>query len=93
VVLKKCFSSVLQEPELSLRRIAAALLADIAKHTPELAQGVVDAGTVPFTAPLINHADAKLKKDVWSCPITLSTSAGCLNNQSSSAANKGSHEF
>ena len=33
-----------QEPELSLKRVAASALSDIAKHTPELAQGVVDAG-------------------------------------------------
>lgn len=33
-----------QEPELGLRRVAASALADIAKHLPELAQAVVDAG-------------------------------------------------
>ena len=33
-----------QEPELSLKRVAASALSDIAKHTPELAQAVVDAG-------------------------------------------------
>ncbi len=36
-----------QEPELSLKRIAASALSDIAKHTPELAQAVVDAGMLP----------------------------------------------
>ena len=35
-----------QEPDLSLKRIAASALSDIAKHTPELAQAVVDAGAV-----------------------------------------------
>ena len=33
-----------QEPELGLKRVAASALSDIAKHTPELAQAVVDAG-------------------------------------------------
>ena len=33
-----------QEPELGLRRVAASALADIAKHSPELAQAVIDAG-------------------------------------------------
>ena len=28
----------IQEPELSLKRVAASALSDIAKHTPELAQ-------------------------------------------------------
>lgn len=32
------FMLQLQEPELSLKRIAASALSDIAKHTPELAQ-------------------------------------------------------
>lgn len=33
-----------QEPETGLKRVAASALSDIAKHTPELAQAVVDAG-------------------------------------------------
>lgn len=33
-----------QEPELFLKRIAASTISDIAKHDPELAQAVVDAG-------------------------------------------------
>lgn len=33
-----------QEPEVGLRRVAASALADIAKHSPELAQAVIDAG-------------------------------------------------
>lgn len=33
-----------QEPELNLKRVAASALSDIAKHTAELAQAVVDAG-------------------------------------------------
>ncbi len=42
-----------QEPEAPLRRVAASALADVAKHSPELAQAVVDAGAAPtlFLAP------------------------------------------
>lgn len=39
-----------QEPELSLKRIAASALSDISKHSPELAQTVVDAGTNKWNA-------------------------------------------
>lgn len=53
-----------QEPELSLKRTAASALADIAKHTPELAQVVVDTGAVPYLAPLLVNQDAKLKRQV-----------------------------
>jgi hypothetical protein len=56
----------LQEPELSLRRCSAATISDIAKHSPELAQGIVDSGVVPFIAPLITHTDTKLKREVLS---------------------------
>ncbi len=54
----------MQEPELSLKRIAASALSDIAKHTPELAQAVVDAGAVAYLAPLVISQDAKLKRQV-----------------------------
>ena len=37
-----------QEPELGLKRVAASALSDIAKHNPELAQAVVDAGQMRF---------------------------------------------
>ena len=50
-----------QEPELSLKRIAASSLSDIAKHSPEMAQAVVDAGAVAYLAPLILSPDAKLR--------------------------------
>jgi hypothetical protein len=53
-----------QEPELSLKRIAASALSDIAKHTPELAQVLVDAGAVSYLAPLLVNQDAKLKRQV-----------------------------
>lgn len=53
-----------QEPELSLKRIAASALSDIAKHSPEHAQAVVDAGAVAFLAPLVVNQDAKVKRQV-----------------------------
>ncbi len=53
-----------QEPELAVKRIAASALGDVAKHTPELAQAVVDAGAVAYLAPLVTNQDAKLKRNV-----------------------------
>ena len=43
----------IQEPELSLKRIAASALSDICKHSPELAQTVVDAGAIAHLAQMI----------------------------------------
>lgn len=54
----------IQEPEITLKRIAASSLGDICKHSPELAQAVVDAGAVAYLVPLILHPDAKLKRQV-----------------------------
>ena len=51
----------IQEPELSLKRIAASALSDISKHSPELAQTVVDAGAIAHLAQMILNPDAKLK--------------------------------
>ncbi len=53
-----------QEPEITLKRVAASSLGDICKHSPELAQAIVDAGAVSYLAPLILHPDAKLKRQV-----------------------------
>ncbi len=53
-----------QEPELNLKRVAASALSDLAKHSPELGQVVVDAGGVSYLAPLLTHSDAKLKRQV-----------------------------
>ena len=53
-----------QEPELSLKRVAASALSDVAKHSPELAQAVVDAGAVAYLAPLVTNQDAKVKRQV-----------------------------
>lgn len=71
----------MQEPELALKRIAASALSDIAKHTPELAQAVVDAGAVAYLSPLIINQDAKLKRQVgglvtapWYCSTRCSNS-------------------
>ena len=51
----------IQEPELSLKRIAASALSDICKHSPELAQTVVDDGAIAHLAQMILNPDAKLK--------------------------------
>ena len=51
----------IQEPELSLKRIAASALSDICKHSPELAQTVVDHGAIAHLAQMILNPDAKLK--------------------------------
>lgn len=64
-----------QEPELSLKRIAASALSDIAKHSPEHAQAVVDAGAVAFLAPLVVNQDAKVKRQVCVCDSPLSVVA------------------
>lgn len=39
-------------------------MSDVCKHTPELAQAVVDAGAVAYLSPLIMHPDSKLKRQV-----------------------------
>ena len=57
----------IQEPELSLKRVAASALSDICKHSPELAQTVVDAGAIAHLAQMILNPDAKLKRQVLSC--------------------------
>ena len=56
-----------QEPELTLKRIAASALSDICKHSPELAQSVVDGGAVAYLRPGIVSPDGKLKRQVCSC--------------------------
>lgn len=55
-----------QEPEIALKRIAASALSDISKHTPELAQTVVDAGAIAYLAQLLEVQDSKLKRQVLS---------------------------
>ena len=57
----------IQEPELTLKRIAASALSDICKHSPELAQAVVDGGAVAYLRPGIVSPDGKLKRQVCSC--------------------------
>ena len=51
----------LREPEMAVKRIAASTLSDISKHTPELAQTVVDNGAIAHLAQMILNPDAKLK--------------------------------
>ena len=41
-----------QEPELALQRVAASSMVDIAKHTPDLAQTIVDAGVCYEALPI-----------------------------------------
>lgn len=54
----------LQEPEIALRQIGASALSDIAKHSVDLAQSVVDAGAVPHLAKNLNNQDEKLKRQI-----------------------------
>lgn len=51
----------IQEPEIALKRIAASALSDISKHSPELAQTVVDVGAIAHLAQMILNPDEKLK--------------------------------
>ena len=41
-------------------------LSDIAKHSPELAQTVVDAGAITFLSQHVDTQDSKLKRQVLS---------------------------
>lgn len=52
----------LREPELSLKRTAAAALCEVAKHDEQLATAVVGAGTLPLVIGLLGHADTKLRR-------------------------------
>ena len=45
----------------SLKRIAASVLSDNCKDSPELAQIVVNAGAIAHLAQMILNPDAKLK--------------------------------
>ncbi len=56
----------LQEPEIALKRVAASALSDIAKHSPELALTVVDAGAIAHLAQMILNPDAQLKVEYFS---------------------------
>jgi hypothetical protein len=46
----------------TLKRISCAALSEIAKHSEELAQAVVDNGAVPDLVGLLGHPDTSLKK-------------------------------
>lgn len=59
----------LQEPEIALKRVAASALSDIAKHSPELAQTVVDAGAIAHLAQMILNPDSQLKVNQFSNEI------------------------
>jgi hypothetical protein len=45
----------IQEPEVTLKRIAANALSEVCKHNKALGKLVVDAGAVPFLSGLITH--------------------------------------
>lgn len=51
---------------MTLKRIAASALSDICKHSPELAQAVVDSGAIAYLSPLISNTDTKLQRQVCS---------------------------
>lgn len=70
----------IQEPELSLKRIAASALSDICKHSPELAQTVVDAGAIAHLAQMILNPDAKLKVLVHGYALQLNQSLCFTSN-------------
>ena len=53
-----------QEPEVVLKHIAAFSLRELAKHSAEQAQSVVDAGAVAYLAPLLQIQDIKVKRQV-----------------------------
>jgi len=55
-----------------LKRISASALSDICKHSPSLAQAVVEAGAVAYLAPLVSSTDAKLKRQVCSALAQIS---------------------
>lgn len=59
-------AACVQDPELTLKRIAASSLGDIAKHSTTLAQSVVDSGVAVILASLVLHPDSKLKRQVCS---------------------------
>lgn len=54
----------IQEPEIALKRISASTLSDISKHSPELAQTVVDTGAIAHLAQMTLNPDTKLKVGV-----------------------------
>ncbi|WP_411023200.1 armadillo/beta-catenin-like repeat-containing protein, partial [Salmonella sp. s51228] len=62
----------IQEPEISLKRIAASSLCDISKHSQELAQTVADAGAIGHLASLISNPDARLRRQLFSALSQLS---------------------
>lgn len=54
----------LQEPDNNLKHLSASALYDISKHTPELAQVVVDNDAIIILAKLLMSEEIKLKRQV-----------------------------
>jgi hypothetical protein len=52
----------IQEPEAALKRVCAASLADIAKHSTDIATVVVEAGAITHLSALIGAKNSKLKR-------------------------------
>ena len=70
----------IQEPELSLKRIAASALSDICKHSPELAQTVVDAGAIAHLAQMILNP-GKMRKNISNIILYLTNLDAKLKRQ------------
>lgn len=50
---------------MSLKRIAASALSDIAKHSPDLAQSVADGGAIAYLSQCCSSPDSQLKRQVF----------------------------
>lgn len=53
-----------QDSDLQVRRTTLGSIADIAKHTPELSEAVIDAGIISMVAPWVSEPDKKIKQEV-----------------------------
>ena len=53
-----------QDSDLQVRRTTLGSIADIAKHTPELSEAVIEAGIVSMVAPWVSEPDKKIKQEV-----------------------------
>lgn len=54
----------LQEPEVSLKRASIDALSELAKHSEELAQVIVDGGAIKYIQNLMDFNDSIVKKNV-----------------------------
>lgn len=56
----------IREPELGLKRTAAACIGEIAKQSTKLSSAVAEAGALPVLLPLLSHSDARIRRQVSS---------------------------